>query len=142
MAWLFLIILLIAVIVFGCSSSAQSYATAQQAQATIEVAQVAQINAWGNVMTIVMVGLIVLLTLAILAAIILWMLWRRSVLSAQTSPRDGTRNQGQLLGKEEMGMLLQMKILQMLDSMNPTRQLPAPGDDQSVEEPFNWLRLK
>lgn len=138
----FLVILLIAVIVFGCSSSAQSYATAQQAQATIEVAQVAQINAWGNVMTIVMVGLIVLLTLAVLAAIILWMLWRRSLLSAQTSPREGTRSPTPMLGKEEMGVLLQMKILQMLDSMTPRQQLSAPRDEEPTEEPFSWLRLK
>lgn len=142
MPYLFLVILLVILIVFGCSSSAQSYATAQQAQATIEVAQVAQINAWGNVMTIVMVGLIVLLALAVIAAIVLWSLWRRSMLSAHTSPRQGAPKQEKRLGNEEIGMLLQIKLLQMLEAMGPARQLPASTDEEPAEDPLSWLRLK
>jgi len=141
--YIFLAVLLLIVIVFGWSSGMQSYATAQQAQAQIEVAQVAQINAWGNVLTILIVGLIVVVMLAIFA-FIAWLFLRRALAGNASAARETSRSQAPMLGKEEMGMLMQMKMLQMLDSMAPNRQahLAAPRDEETAEEPLSWLRLE
>ncbi len=58
-------VLLVIVLVFGISSMMQSYASAQQAQATIETAKALQVATFGNVLVIVLVTLIVLAIIAL-----------------------------------------------------------------------------
>ena len=141
MAWVVVAILLFVIIVFGYTSGAQSYATAQQAQAQIEVAKVAQVNAWGNLVTILIVGLIVLLILAVIA-VIAWLMMRRSINAAQASahaPRIST-NQAPAVDSGQLNLLIQALILERLSP--PTSvQLPAPEED-SAEDSFPWLTLK
>jgi len=71
MAWVVVVILLIAVIVFGISSGMDSYADARQAQATIEVAQVAQTQAWANMISLLVMAVVILLILFALVALII-----------------------------------------------------------------------
>ena len=80
MPYVFVFILLIIVLLFGLSSASQSYASAKQAEATIETARAAQIASAGNLVTLVTVALVVI---AILASIVLitWLFLR-----AKTQP--------------------------------------------------------
>jgi hypothetical protein len=145
MGWVVVAILLFVILAFGFTSGAQSYATAQQAQAQIEVAQVAQINAWGNLVTILIVGLIILLALVLIAAIA-WLMMRRAMSGAdKPSARGGskaiTTSQAPVLDNAQLGLLVQLKILELLNGQSP-RQLPPPVEEQPAEEPLSWLRLE
>lgn len=142
-------ILMIVVIIFGVSSGMQSYATAQQAQAQIEVAKVAQVNAWGNLVTILMFLLIILIVFALIAAA-LWLLYKRSAQrSSVHAPRVSTathstpvENQPQLTMQD----LLQLEMLRAIRSLHAPNSnapaLPAPHEEQEVstDDPFYWLR--
>lgn len=141
MAWVVVAILLFVILAFGFTSGAQSYATAQQAQAQIEVAKVAQINAWGNLVTILIVGLVVLLVLAVIA-VIAWLLMRRAINAAQASahtPRISS-NQAPAVDGNQLNLLISALILERL-SPPTSAQLPAP-EEEPVEDFFPWLHLK
>ena len=143
MGWL-VAILLVIVIIFGVSSSMQSYATAQQAQAQIEVARVAQVNAWGNLVTILILALVIVFVLAVIAIALLY------VSRARQPKRSGAfpvRAQSKSIGEpstmdpsQALGLMLQMRLFEMVDSMKLSRQLPTPTEEQPDEEPFHWLR--
>jgi uncharacterized protein HemY len=64
MAIFFGVVVLILVVVFGVASVMQSYASAQQAQAVVETAQVAQMATFANVVVIVVMALVLVLILA------------------------------------------------------------------------------
>lgn len=143
MGWVVVAILLFVIVVFGWTSGAQSYATAQQAQAQIEVAKVGQINAWGNLVTILLVGLIVLLVLAVIA-LIAWLMLRRALAGAvQPSTRSPRISNGQApaLDNGQLNLLIQALILEQLSSPTPRLQLPEQTEE-SAEEPLSWLQLK
>lgn len=137
MAWVAVVLLLIALIVFGITSSAQSYATAQQAQAQIEVAQVAQINAWGNLVVILAIVVIVVVILALIAAFV-YLRIRLGTIKKQ--PVREPSNMPTISAGKTVELMVQMKLLEMLDSMNSRQQLPAPPED--VEEPISWIRFQ
>lgn len=138
-------VLLIIVIIFGVSSGMQSYATAQQAQAQIETAKVAQISSWGNLITILTIMLIVLF-LVVLIAMVLWMAYRNLVRRSESqrgrssTPEITTPSQPQF----SVNDLVQLEILKTLQSLHgatPNQNLlSAPREEQPADEPFSWLR--
>jgi hypothetical protein len=67
----FIIALVLIVVVFGVSSALQSYASAQQAQATIETAKAAQMATFGNVFVIVVSALLLLAVLGLIVYLVL-----------------------------------------------------------------------
>ena len=144
--YILIAILLIIVVIFGVSSGMQSYATAQQAQAQIETAKVAQVSAWGNLITILMMALLIVLTLAVIA-LVLWVMWKRSAISHQHSasgPRSmAAPREGPPLTIND---LMQLEMLKYLRALNPPAA-PALQDrhTQDMEELpgenlFPWLR--
>jgi len=143
-------ILLLIVIIFGVSSGMQSYATAQQAQATIEVAQLGQINAWGNLVTILTVVLAFVVFVALVAAV-LWMMYKRSsqrsVVSHQRLAASDQPRVAAPTPAPSLETLIQLETLRMLRSMNPPASLPSGNGDgphdllsKSDDEPLQWLR--
>jgi len=147
MAILLAIAVIILIVMFGIQASAQSYATAQQAQAQIELARVAQVNAASNLISLLTVAIVVLLILLVLAAIVLMYVRRQLISADQASVHAGPRQirqpataQAPMLGSEQISLLIQMKILEMLQSPRP--QLPAllQRDEQSADDPLSWLK--
>lgn len=133
--------LLLIVLVFGVSSGMQSYASAKQAQATIEVAQVAQVNAWGNLIVILLLTLVIVCVLAL----VVWMVVKRSAFSGQ--PLAVSRQRSAISPKEDVAMLpkggiemlMQLKMLEMLERMSapaPRPQLEERNEPMDME----WLR--
>lgn len=143
---LLVVVLLVIVIIFGISSGMQSYATAQQARAQIEVAQVAQVNAWGNLITILTLVLVIVAVLA-LAAALLWVLYKRAVNKGE---RHGNRPaqltaDGPRASVLSLDMLIWLEVLRTLKAMQPPSNstattLAAPRDEEVVEDPLSWLR--
>lgn len=140
-------VLLLIVIVFGVSSGMQSYATAQQARAQIEVAQVAQVSAWGNLVTILTLALLVVVAVAVIAVVV-WLMIKRSNQRAgvsatvRSAPREIEPGMSQQKMLEQM---IQLKMLEVLTSSSPrandarqTMSLPAP-QDEPVDELPTWL---
>ena len=143
MGWL-VVVLLIILAIFGISSSMQSYATAQQAQAQIEVARVAQVNAWGNLVTILVLALVVA---AILAALVIALIYFSRTRQPKRRGASPVRAHGRSIDElstmdpsQALGLMVQMRLLDMLDSMKPSHQLPTPTEEQPDKEPFYWLR--
>ena len=155
-------ILLIIVILFGVSSGMQSYATAQQAQATIEVAQVAQVSAWGNLITILAIALLVVLAVALVAAV-LWIRFMNSKFNRAGSGQRSevsrqmteARPQGQTLAPgasagvvEELTQLMLLDMLRSMRSSNPPASLPSGngtgphdvGQSTDSDEALQWLK--
>jgi preprotein translocase subunit SecG len=135
-------LLLIIVVIFGISSGMNSYATAQQAQAQIETAKVAQISSWGNLITILTLALVILVALMLIVGAV-WILYKRSarlaashlrsVAAPREEPQIGTGELTQLM------MLLLLKSLQAPSNSNP-HTLPAVREEEPTEELFPWLR--
>jgi flagellar biosynthesis/type III secretory pathway M-ring protein FliF/YscJ len=140
MAWVFVGILLLVLIVFGVSSSAQSYATVQQAEAMKKVAEVAQINAWGNLILIVA---ILVILLVILAAIAAFVYLRIRVDAAKKQPVREPSEPSMLPSKSQMDMILYAMMFRMLGQAQPPQQsnlIEMPKEDVEAEDPFPWLR--
>jgi hypothetical protein len=141
----FIAVLLLIVIIFGVSSGMQSYATAHQAQATIEVARVAQISSWGNLVTILTVVLLLVASVALITAL-LWFMYKRSTLNRQPAARISRptvehRSEPQL----SMNDLTQLMMLDVLRSMRSPAAPALPdksisSEEGPVDEPFHWLR--
>jgi len=139
-------VLLLIVVIFGVSSGMQSYATAQQAQATIEVAQVAQVNAWGNLVTILTVVLLIVVVIALVAAA-LWMMYsrQRAAISGQRpTPYDrALARPVPPAPPMNLDTLIQLEMVRMLRSLNPpapsagSTSLPVPHEE---DEELHWLR--
>lgn len=132
-------ILLIIVLVFGIASGMQSYASAKQAQATIEVAQAAQVNAWGNLVVIVMTALVILCVMAV----IIWLMWRLTANGHQQKqqrtfqPREETT----ILRPASVELLIQLKMLEMLERMgNPST--PSRPELEADATELEWLRQR
>lgn len=137
-------ILLLIVIVFGAASGMQSYASAKQAQAAIEVAQVAQVNAWGN--------LIVLLTLALLIVCVIGMIaWL--LLSRRQRADAGYRPRPRMIQRPDiippgppptLETLIQLEVLKTLRALHPPPSEPRGNAMIAAEEEpaddLPWLR--
>lgn len=134
MVYVLVIALFLIVLVFGATSVMSSYASAKQAEAVTEVARVAQINATGNLVVIVLVALVIVAALLLVA----WMV-KRSFTSQVVKPalRGPVTQQPAV----DMNMLVQLETLRALRAM---QQLPAPRSD-ALDEPESaemlyWLR--
>jgi glucan phosphoethanolaminetransferase (alkaline phosphatase superfamily) len=140
---IFLVIaLLLIVAIFGITSGMQSYATAQQAQAQIETAKVAQISSWGNLMTILMIMLIVLAALALIAAI-LWLAYRNLIRKSLARPSRAPSEIKSTPQPQFLNDLIQLEMLRTLKSINGSSQptlLSAPTEEPPTDEPFSWLK--
>lgn len=141
------VILLLVVLVFGVVSGMQSYASAQQARAQIETAQVAQVNAWGNLI----VSLVLTLIILVVVAVILWIFYRFTMTRhqqyrARLRPANPSRP---MIGGPELSPLDQLVELEKLRLLRDLRgevtpMLPAPAekDEQPlvVNDPLYWLK--
>jgi ABC-type Fe3+ transport system permease subunit len=137
MAWVVIGILLLVLIVFGVSSSAQSYATVQQAEAMKKVAEVAQINAQINLILIVA---IVVILLVVLAAIVGFVYLRIRIESAKKQPVREPSESPMLPSKSQMDMMLYAMMFRMLGPAQPPQQsnlIEMPKEE--AEDPFPWL---
>jgi uncharacterized protein HemY len=141
------VILLIAIVIFGATSMSQSYATAQQAQAQIETARVAQISAAGNLVTILTLTLVIVVAVAIIAAVVFWMIKRSSQRSARAGqggmPRVSAGNPPQIDPLDQLTRLATLKLLMSMTSkpgdQPETLSLQAPKEEP-VDDLFQWLR--
>jgi len=150
--YLLVTVLLIVIVIFGVSSGMQSYATAQQAQATIEVAQVAQVNAWGNLVTILTLTLVILAALALIVFALYWFFLRMKIQkNVRTSVKQfqPESDHTPVFGPSQMiGQLVQLETLRMLKSLNASstntqanKQLSVPREEDPVDDyGFPWLR--
>lgn len=142
-----IIVLLAILVIFGIASGMNSYASAKQAQATIEVAKVAQVNAWGNLVTILTVVLMIVILVAIAAAV-LWMFYRRLRSQRTPEPQAFPRQSAQTGMNQipNLNVLVQLEMLRMLRSLNPpatnqtTPLLSQRTDEESPVEYLHWLR--
>jgi len=135
-----LVVLMIIIVVFGVSSGMQSYATAEQAKATVEVARVAQVSAWGNVLTIISLLVIVVVILALIAVVV-WFHYQRSVVAKKQRTGSQTPGMPVLTASHSIEMMVQLKLIQMLERMDAQsqNQLDVPREEPA-EDPFPWLR--
>lgn len=133
------VILVIVVLVFGVSSGMQSYATAQQAQATIETAKAAQVSAWGNLVVILVLALLIVTVLVVAV----WMVYRR-----QRSMTGGQRTLPRVVqapaivppaSPASLELLIQLETLKALRTMNGTAHIPLQGAESQRDE-LHWLR--
>jgi flagellar biosynthesis protein FlhB len=148
MIYVVLAILLIVVVLFGLSSGMQSYATAQQARAQIEVAKVAQVNAWGNLISILILVLAIVAILALVLAILYWLIKRSNQRAARSGSNPTQRPAASPPPAMDLDRLTQLATLQVLMSLtakpgdpSDRMSLPAPKEDQPADEDlFQWLR--
>lgn len=137
-----IVILLLIVLVFGAASGMQSYASAKQAEATIETAKAAQVNAWGNLIVIMLLALVIVCVLAL----VVWMVLKRSAVSNQQSVRRQAQTriiqpyeETTMLRPASVEMLMQLKMLEILERMSAPAQRPQL---EKRDEPMDmeWLR--
>lgn len=134
---IFLVIsLLILALIFGFSSISQSYATAKQAQATIETARAAEI---ANISNLVVVLLLVLLVIAIIGAVLYFALHSR----ANSPHRSSQSTQVSHSGNANWNYLLTLLLVQILQNQMeqnasqlniPPTYVEAPTEDNDL-----WL---
>ena len=140
-------ILLVIIIIFGVSSAMNSYATAQQAQAVIEVAQVAQVNAWGNLIAVLLLAFVIV---ALFGLIVLAMWWMRN---PQQRAGNGQRERTIRPASEQGLSALPLDDLIRLETLKALRALNAPAvvtplldvlanpsEEEPVETELYWLR--
>ncbi len=72
MTYVFIAVLVLVVVVFGVSSVMQSFASAQQAQASIESSKTAQVLAVNQTINTLVIGLVILLLVGIVAALVMY----------------------------------------------------------------------
>lgn len=145
--YILLAICVIVLAIFGVASFMDSYATAKQAQATIEVAQVAQVNAWGNLIVILVLALMILLV----AAAIVWMVVKRSGVGGQRRAylhERAARQANPIVPAQgaDLNTVVTLMAIKMMSDLGG-RNLPSPrpsplqGEgDEAEAEPFHWLR--
>jgi Tfp pilus assembly protein PilV len=146
MMYILVAVLLLVVIIFSVSSTSQSYATAQQAKAQIETAQLGQINAWGNLFTILTLALIILVVLAVLVFALYWFFVRAKThrngrASVQRFPQGADSQLPRIDAGATISQLVQLETLKILRSMNATPGAsPAVLDAPTEEDEIPWLR--
>ena len=122
--------------IMGISSAVGAYAQAEQARATIAVAQVAQINAWGNLLVIIVVFVVCLLVLALIAGG-LWLVWKREMAKVQSAAKvQQTQGRG---GGMSLSDLVALEMLRQMRSQGQNQpQLMAPPQDETVDV-TDWM---
>lgn len=118
MPYVFALVMLIVVLLFGLSSISQSYASAKQAQATIEASRAAQIASAGNLVTLVTVALVIVAVL-VAVVVIVWLLLRARSHPKRQWVSGPNANWGQLPQPQANALLpalLSMMLYQMMQS--------------------------
>jgi len=145
MPYFVIAVLVLIVIVFGVSSTSQSYAMAQQAKAQIETAQLGQISAWGNLITMLTLALIIVVVLTVLMVALYWFFNRakgdRKVKGKPFFPQDTENQSPRIDTSAAISQLLQLETLKLLSSINtkpgePRVLIDAPKEDDEIP----WLR--
>lgn len=147
--YILIAVLLLVIAIFGVASITDSYATAKQAQATIEVAQVAQVNAWGNLIVIMLLALVILCVVGV----IVWMSVSRGQRENNDQRTAATRQQMIQRALQSppppappptLETLVQLKTLELLDRMSrPASSQNERGqllDAQDGVDDLSWLR--
>jgi len=138
---------LILALIFGFASISQSYATARQAQATIEASRVAQIASVGNLVALITVALIVAIVLAV-SLFFGWLFLRgKSQPKRQWAPGPNA-NWGQVSQPQANALLpalLTVLLYQMMQNQQQHFQeseqfwmLNEPADDTPAISEIPW----
>ena len=135
----FLVIaLLILVLVFGLSSISQSYATAKQAQATIETARTAEIASTGNLIAILLFALLVIVIIGISLHFFLGL-----KTTSQQHTQKSTQSHLSQVGPVSLDSIITLLVIQMLqDQMEQNASqlhIPLAQVDTSAEDNDLWL---
>ena len=147
--WILVAILLLIVIVFGVSSGMQSYATAQQAQAQIEVAKIGQISAMGNLVTILTLALVILVIVALIVFGLFLLLGSRAHRNVHVSGKRFTQPSpaAEFDPNAALGQLVQLETLKLLHGLHGPGQPVQPEalpsgtrEEEPANEPFHWLK--
>jgi hypothetical protein len=139
---IFAILLIIVIVVWGLASISQSYATAKQAQATIEAARAAQVANAGNMVTILVTALVILVSEALIC-FGLWLffqvrvkptLTRTGLFPGNMRKMFGRQNQPGIAGQDPLGLLTELMAFQMYQQMqremrDQRQEQPAQLDD-------------
>ena len=136
---IFAILLIIVIVVWGLASISQSYATAKQAQATIETARAAQVASTGNLAMILVTALVILVSLALIC-FGLWLyfqvrvkptLTRAGLYKGNTQRIFGRHNQPEIASQDPLGLLAEMMAFQMYQQMQ--RELREQRQEQPAQ---------
>ena len=135
----FLVIsLLIVALVFGFSSISQSYATAKQAQATIETARAAEIASTGNLIAILLFALLVIVVIGVSLHFFLSL----KTTSQQHSHKSKQSHLSQE-GSVSLDSIITLLVIQMLqnqmDQNASQLNIPPAQVDTSAEDNDLWL---
>lgn len=127
------IVILVLVGLFSAASIAQSVATAKQAQATIEVAETAQMASAGNLAVILLTVLVILLALAVA------LLWARGKFGTTKTGRQVSQQAQAAL--PDMNQLIALAMLRMLGQLTApqTHERPLLEEPQERKEEIVWL---
>jgi uncharacterized protein HemY len=145
---IFLIVaLIIIVLIFGIVSGMQSYASAKQAEAAIEMAKANQVSSAGNFTAILTSLFVVLFVMAILIGLIyLYLKFRKTMTAVQRGQRGRLPHQSSGMEVLDAGdrsaqidsatinQLMQLEMLKYLRSLNPAsnqKQLAEPEENQN-----------
>ena len=121
MPYIFALVMLIVVLLFGLSSISQSYASAKQAQAAIEASRAAQIASAGNLVTVALVIVAVLAAVVVIA----WLLLRTKSQPRRQWVSGPNANWGQVHQPPAnvlLPALLSMMLYQMMQSQEQHQQ--------------------
>jgi heme/copper-type cytochrome/quinol oxidase subunit 2 len=135
----FLVIsLLILALVFGLSSASQSYATAKQAQATIETARAAEIASTGNLIAILLFALLMIVVIGVSLYFIL-----RFKTTSQQHSQKSTQSHIAQVGPLSLDSVLTQLVIQMLQNQMEQNvsqlHIPPAQIDTSTEDNDLWL---
>lgn len=136
----FLVIaLLILALVFGFSSISQSYATAKQAQATIETARAAEIASTGNLIAILLFALLVIAIIGVSLHFFL----RFKTTSQQNSQKSTQSHIAHQVGPASLDSFITLLVIQMLQNQmeqNASQLYIPPAQVETSEEDNDlWL---
>jgi NADH:ubiquinone oxidoreductase subunit 3 (subunit A) len=135
MAIFFGVVVGILVVVFGVASIMQSYASAQQARAVVETAQVAQMATAANVIVIAVMALVLVLILAGIVYLALKLTRRPQQLADR---RQNRLEAGRRYGKY-IKQLREEKEALSLPQSQPTDEILVIADDDQVQDYLNTL---
>lgn len=144
MPYIFALMMLIVVLLFGLSSVSHSYSTAQQAQAAIEASRTAQIASAGNLIVIVTLAVFLLVAICVIAYLLLY--------ARQPGQRKNSRpNTGQVPQADLNSLLPAMLTMLLVQAMQKQNHLEADTlfrsryeDDATLledEDTIAWMMM-
>lgn len=135
MAIFFGVVVLIIALVFGVSSVMQSYASAQQAQAVVETAQVAQMATFANVVVIVVMALVLVLILVGIVYLVI-----RLNAKPKQDRRQNRLEAGRRYGRQLRQIHVENDTKRLGRSAESMESLPLViADDDQVDELISTL---